>query len=176
MRIRLPTHERAGGRSQSGGSHNLDVDRLATLARVGPAASEHLPVALAVGRRPWQPSHWFEQSALISSMTFKMTCWAWRLRSFSSQGFLQGSASRLRLGATAAARLPVLAADSWSQRPRQSSWVAAGRASGWVWPVRPVAPAWARARQLEDPAQFYIAQDIVDIIVGINRRFQLILT
>ena len=43
--IRLPAHERARGRSQSGGSHNSDVDRLANRAQVGPAASEHLPVA-----------------------------------------------------------------------------------------------------------------------------------
>ncbi len=48
--IRLPAHERACGWFQSGGSHNSDVDRLATPAQVqvasGPAASEHLPVAL----------------------------------------------------------------------------------------------------------------------------------
>ncbi len=69
VRIRLPAHERASGWSQSGGSHNSDVDRLANQARVGPAASEHLHVALAVGRR--QLSHWFEQSALISCMIFK---------------------------------------------------------------------------------------------------------
>jgi hypothetical protein len=43
-------HTFAGARactwpSQSGGSHNSDVDRLANRAQVVPAASEHLPVA-----------------------------------------------------------------------------------------------------------------------------------
>ncbi len=45
--IRLQAHERASGWSQSGGSHNSNVNRLANRALVGPAASEHLPVALA---------------------------------------------------------------------------------------------------------------------------------
>ncbi len=47
VRIRLQAHERASGRSQSGGSHNSELDRLANRAQVGPAASEHLPHAVA---------------------------------------------------------------------------------------------------------------------------------
>ena len=47
VRIRLPAHERTSGRSQSGGSHNSELDRLANRAQVGPAASEHLPQAVA---------------------------------------------------------------------------------------------------------------------------------
>jgi hypothetical protein len=47
VRIRLPAHERASGWSQSGGSHNSDLDRLANRALVGPAASEHLLQAVA---------------------------------------------------------------------------------------------------------------------------------
>ncbi len=50
VRIHLQAHERASGRSQSGGSHNSDIDRLANRARVasGPAASKHC-AALACG-------------------------------------------------------------------------------------------------------------------------------
>ena len=47
VRIRLLAHERTSGRSQSGGSHNTELDRLANWAQVGPAASEHLPQAVA---------------------------------------------------------------------------------------------------------------------------------
>ncbi len=46
LRIRLPAHERTSGRSQSGGSHNSELDRFDNRARVGPAASEHLPQAV----------------------------------------------------------------------------------------------------------------------------------
>ncbi len=49
VRIRLPAHERASGRYQSGGSHYSDLDGLANRARVGPAASEHLPRAVTCG-------------------------------------------------------------------------------------------------------------------------------
>ncbi len=47
MHIRLPAHERASGRSQSGGIHISGLDRLANWALAGPAASEHLPQAVA---------------------------------------------------------------------------------------------------------------------------------
>jgi hypothetical protein len=168
VRIRLPAHERTSGRSQSGGSHNSELDRLANRAQVGPAASEHLPQAVA--------SVW--DSYLTDS---NCQCWylVWHSSWSCTAGLVNLKASQIffklvapardsgpGFGAAAAARLPVRAADSGPQRPRQSSWVRAGGASGWAQPVRPVAPACQLAR-LEDPAQCYIAQDIVVIIVGI---------
>jgi hypothetical protein len=136
VRIRLPAHERTSGRSQSGGSHNSELDRLANRAQVGPAASEHLPQAVA---SVWD-SYLTDSNCQCWYLVWhsSWSCTAGLVNLKASQIFLQVSCAGARLRARVWSRCRSAAASAGSRQRAtapQAVLVGPRRRSLWLGPA-----------------------------------------